>query len=91
LPDVPAVAETLPGFESVVWHAVVVPSKTPKPIVQKLSQELIRIVKLPDVKERLSSQGLDAVGSTPDEVTALMKSEVAMFAKLVKQIGYKPQ
>jgi tripartite-type tricarboxylate transporter receptor subunit TctC len=91
LPDVPAVAETLPGFESVVWHGVVVPSKTPKPIVRKLSQELIRIVKLPDVKERLNGYGLDAVGSTPDEFSALIRSETATFAKLVKQIGFKPQ
>ena len=91
LPDVPAVAETLPGFESIVWHGVVVPSKTPKPIVDKLSREIIRIVRLPDVKERLNSQGLDAVGSTPEELSALIKSEIAMFAKLVKQIGFKPQ
>jgi tripartite-type tricarboxylate transporter receptor subunit TctC len=91
LPDVPAVAETLPGFESIVWHGVVAPSKTPKPIVDKLSREIIRIVRLPDVKERLNSQGLDAVGSTPDELSALIKSEIAMFAKLVKQIGFKPQ
>jgi tripartite-type tricarboxylate transporter receptor subunit TctC len=91
LPDVPAVAETLPGFESIVWHGVVVPSKTPKPIVSKLAQELIRIAKLPDVRERLSSQGLDVVGSTPEEFSAAVRSEVAMFAKLVKQIGFKPQ
>ncbi|MGZ5094362.1 MAG: tripartite tricarboxylate transporter substrate binding protein [Burkholderiales bacterium] len=91
LPDVPAVAETLPGFESIVWHGVVAPSKTPKPIVEKLSREIIRIVRLPDVKERLNSQGLDAVGSTPEELSALIKSEIAMFAKLVKQIGFKPQ
>src|SRR3954465_1759475 len=87
LPDVPAVAETLPGYESIVWHGVVVPSKTPKPIVDKLAQEIIRIVKLPDVKERLNSQGLDAVGSTPEELRAIIKSEIAMFSKLVKQIG----
>jgi tripartite-type tricarboxylate transporter receptor subunit TctC len=91
LPDVAAVAETLPGFESVVWHGVVVPAKTPRPIVDRLSQELNRIVKLPDVKERLNGLGLDAVGSTPDEFSALIKSEIAMFAKLTKQIGFKPQ
>jgi tripartite-type tricarboxylate transporter receptor subunit TctC len=91
LPDVPAIAETLPGFESIVWHGVVVPSKTPKPIADKLSREIIRIVGLPDVKERLNSQGLDAVGSTPEEFQKLIKSEIAMFAKLVKQIGFKPQ
>ena len=91
LPDVPTVAETLPGYESIVWHGVVVPSKTPKPIVDKLARELIRIVKLPDVKERLNSQGLDAVGTTPDEVSALITKETAMYAKLIKDIGYKPQ
>jgi tripartite-type tricarboxylate transporter receptor subunit TctC len=91
LPDVPAVAETLPGFESIVWHAIVVPSKTPRPIVDKLSQEIIRITKLPDVKERLTGLGLDVVGSTPEELGALIKSEIAMFAKLTKQIGFKPQ
>ena len=91
LPDVPAVAETLPGFESIVWHGVVVPSKTPRPIVTKLSQEIVRIVKLPEVRERLSSQGLDVVASTPDEFSAVIRSEVATFAKLVKQIGFKPQ
>ena len=91
LPDVPAVAETLPGFESIVWHGVVVPSKTPRPIVDKLSREIIRIVRLPDVKERLNSQGLDAVGSTPEELSAIIRSEIATFAKLVKQIGFKPQ
>ena len=91
LPDVPAVAETLPGFESIVWHGVVVPSKTPQPIVAKLSQELMRIARLPDVRERLNSQGLDVVGSTPEEFSALIKSEIGVFAKLVKQIGFQPQ
>ena len=91
LPDVPAVAETLPGFESIVWHAVVVPGKTPRPIVDKLAREIIRIVRQPDVRERLNTQGLDAVGSTPEELSALIKNEIVLFAKLVKQIGLKPQ
>jgi tripartite-type tricarboxylate transporter receptor subunit TctC len=91
LPDVPTVAETLPGFESVVWHGVVVPAKTPPAIIARLSQELVRITKLPDFKERLNSTGLDVIGSTPEEFSALIKSEIAMFAKIVKQIGYQPQ
>ncbi|MGZ8230209.1 MAG: Bug family tripartite tricarboxylate transporter substrate binding protein [Burkholderiales bacterium] len=91
LPDLPTVAETLPGFESIVWHGVVVPAKTPRPIVDKLAQELIRIVRTPEIKDRLNGQGLDALGTTPDEFSALIKNEVAMFAKLVKQIGFKPQ
>lgn len=91
LPDVPAIAETLPGFENITWHSVLAPAKTPKPIVAKLSRELMRIIRQPDVHERFSSVGLDAVGSTPEELAALIKKEVVMYAKLVKQIGLKPQ
>jgi len=91
LPDVPTIAETLPGYENITWHSVMVPAKTPKPIVAKLSKELMRIIKQPDVQERFSAVGLDAVGSTPEELAALIKKEVVMYAKLVKQIGLKPQ
>jgi tripartite-type tricarboxylate transporter receptor subunit TctC len=55
-PDIPTIAETVPGFEQIVWHSVIVPAKTPKPIVAKLSNELIRILRQPDVKERFNSQ-----------------------------------
>lgn len=91
LPDVPAIAESLPGFEQVVWHSVMMPAKTPKPLVDKISRELMRILRLPDIKERLGSQGLDAVGNTPEELAALIKKEIVLYANLVKQIGYKPQ
>jgi len=91
LPDVPTIAETLPGYENITWHSVLVPAKTPKPIVAKLSTELMRIIRQPDVHERFSSVGLDAVGSTPEELAALIKKEVVMYANLVKQIGLKPQ
>jgi tripartite-type tricarboxylate transporter receptor subunit TctC len=91
LPDAPTVAETLPDFESVVWHGVVAPAKTPQPIINKLAQEIVRISRLPDFKERLSSQGLDVIGSTPEEFATLIRNEVGVFQKLVKQIGYQPQ
>jgi len=91
LPDAPTVAETLPGFESVVWHGVVIPAKTPPAIINKLSQEIVRITKLPDFRERLNSQGLDVIGSTPQEFGTLIKNEIGVFSSLVKQIGYQPQ
>lgn len=91
LPDVPTIAETLPGYENITWHSVVVAAKTPKPIVAKLSKEFMRIIRLPDIQERLNSQGLDPVGSTSEELAALIKSELVMYGKLVKQIGLKPQ
>jgi tripartite-type tricarboxylate transporter receptor subunit TctC len=91
LPDVPPIADTLKGFENITWHSVVVPAKTPKPIVAKLSKELMRIIKSPDVSQRIEQQGLDAVGSTPEELAAIIKAETQMYGKLVKQIGLKPQ
>ena len=91
LPEAPTVAETLAGFESVVWHGVVVPAKTPPAIINKLSQEIVRITKLPDFRERLNSQGLDVIGSTPEEFATLIRNEIGVFQKLVKQIGYQPQ
>jgi len=91
LPDVPTIAETLPGYENITWHSVLVPAKTPKPIVAKLSKELMRIIKQPDTTERFNSVGLDAVGSTPEALAKLIKEETVMYAKLVKQIGLQPQ
>lgn len=91
LPDVPTIAESLPGFENVTWHSVLAPARMPKPIVAKLSRELMKIIKMPEIHERLNSQGLDAVGSTPEELAALIKKEYVMYGKLVKQIGLKPQ
>ena len=91
LPDVPPIAETLPGYENITWHSVLVPARTPKPVVAKLSKELMRIIRQPDVQERFTTVGLDAVGSTPEELAALIKKETVMYAKLVKQIGLKPQ
>ena len=91
LPDVPTIAESLPGYENITWHSVVVPAKTPKPIVAKLSKELMRIIKNPDMQVHFAQQGLDAVGSTPEELATLIKKEQVEYAKLVKQIGLKPQ
>ena len=92
MPDTPTVAESgLPGFKNITWHSVLVPAKTPRPIVKRLNAELVKIVKLPDVHERLLGQGLTPVGSTPEEMSALIKEESAEYAKLVKKIGYQPQ
>jgi tripartite-type tricarboxylate transporter receptor subunit TctC len=91
MPDIPAIAETLPGYEQIVWHGIMAPAKIPKPIAAKLTREFVRIIKLPDIQERFSSQGLDPVGSTPEEVTALIKQELVLYAKMAKQIGLKPQ
>ena len=92
LPDTPTVDEAgVPGYKNITWHSIVVPAKTPKPIVKRLHTELVKVVNLPDVQERFKSQGLTPVGSTPEQLTALIKEESLEYAKLVKQIGYQPQ
>ena len=92
MPDVPTVAESgLPGFKNITWHSVLVPARTPAPIVKRLNAELVKIVNLPDVQERLLGQGLTPVGSTPEQMRAMWKEESVEFAKLVKQIGLQPQ
>lgn len=91
MPDIPAIAETLPGYEQIVWHGIMLPAKTPKPIAAKLTAEFVRIIKLPDIQERFSSQGLDPIGSSPETVTALIKQELVLYARMAKQIGLKPQ
>ena len=92
LPDVPTVAESgFPGYQAIQWHSVVVPAHTPKPIVKRLHAEIVKILKQPDVIERFQAQGLKPVGSTPEQLSALIKEETAMYAKLVKQIGLEPQ
>lgn len=92
LPDVPTVDESgVKGFKNITWHSVLVPGRTPKPIVTRLNAELVKIVNLPDVQERFKGQGLTPVGSTPEQMAALIREESAEYAKLVKEIGYQPQ
>ena len=92
LPNVPTVAESgLPGFEVTSWHGVFVPQKTPKAIVSRLNGTLVKIVHLPDMKEKLEPQGLEPVGSTPEALNAYIKEETVKYAKLIKQIGLKPE
>jgi tripartite-type tricarboxylate transporter receptor subunit TctC len=92
LPDLPTVDESaVPGYKNITWHSVIVPAGTPQPIQKKLNAELVRIVNLPDVKEFFQGQGLTPVGSTPEQLAALIKEESKEYGKLVKQIGYQPQ
>ncbi len=83
-PDLPTVAESVPGFSAVSWFGLAAPKGTPKAIVDKLSAEAARILKLPDVNERLSGLGAQPVGGTPAEFAAFIKSETVKWAKVIK-------
>jgi len=91
-PDVPTVAESgYPGFEAESWHGVVVPAGTPAPIVKRLYTELKRITDDPTVKERFAADGTMVVGSTPEAFAALVRSESAKWAKVIKAAGIKAE
>ena len=84
-PDVPTIAEGLPGFEVPINYGVFAPAGTPKATIDKLNAEIVRILKLPDVAERLSSFGLEANPSTPEQFGRLVRDEVTLWAKVIKE------
>jgi tripartite-type tricarboxylate transporter receptor subunit TctC len=89
LPDVPTIAETLPGYEIVSWQAIFAPAGTPQPIVQRLSTEIAKIIREPDVKARLATLGVEPSGAGPAELAAFQKAEVAKWAQLIKTANIK--
>ncbi len=90
-PDVPTVAESLPGFEAITWFAMFAPANTPKPVIDRLNAEVLRVFKLPEVAERLKTLGLEAVLSSPDELAKYQATEIVKWAKVVKESGAKAE
>jgi tripartite-type tricarboxylate transporter receptor subunit TctC len=90
-PDVPTVAETVPGFEATSWFAVYAPAGTPRDVVVRLNAELQRVFKLPDVVDRLKALGLEPWLSTPEELAAFQQKEIVKWAKVVKDSGAKAE
>ena len=89
-PEIPTIAEQgLPGFEAVSWFALFAPAGTPRPFVDRLQAEVKKILALPEVAKKLAEIGLDTVGSTPDELAAYQRNEIAKWAKVVKDSGAK--
>jgi tripartite-type tricarboxylate transporter receptor subunit TctC len=89
LPDVPALAETLPGFDISQWNAVWAPAGTPKDVLDKLSTEIRRIVQSPDYKARMAEQGSEAIGNSPAELAAFQKAEIDKYRKIAQQANIK--
>jgi tripartite-type tricarboxylate transporter receptor subunit TctC len=92
VPELPTVAEAgLKGFEANNWYGVVVPAKTPRPIIDRLNREFTAVLKMPEIQEILFKQGLDAAPSTPEAFGAYIKAETAKWAKVIKASGAKPE
>jgi tripartite-type tricarboxylate transporter receptor subunit TctC len=89
-PDVPTVAEAgIPGFEYDQWYGLLAAAKTPRPIVNQVNKEVVRILNLPDIKDRMLTQGASPSPTTPEEFDAFIRSEVKRFAKILIAAGAK--
>jgi tripartite-type tricarboxylate transporter receptor subunit TctC len=89
MPDVPAVAETVPGYEAVNWYGVFLPAGAPREIVNKLHADVAKVINLPDVKERFAAEGGEPVGNTPEQFAAIIRAEIPRWAKVIKDAGIK--
>lgn len=89
LPQLPTVAETLPGFSASGWYGLLAPAKTPQAVITHLNAEAVKALRSPDVMAKLSSQGAEPVGSTPEEFTAFIRSEISKWAGVVKAAKMK--
>jgi tripartite-type tricarboxylate transporter receptor subunit TctC len=91
-PQIPTIAESgFPNYQSTSWHGIVAPAKTPAPIIKLLHAEMVKITQQADVKQRMSGQGTDLIGSTPEEFRKLIQVEAAKWAGVIKAAGIKPE
>ena len=91
LPDVPTIAEAanLPGFEAVSWYALVGPAGLPKEVVIKIQADVVKVLQLQDVRERLIGLGVEPVGSTPDQLKIAMRTEYDRYGTIIRKLGIK--
>ena len=92
IPGAPTISESgVPGFEASTAFGVLAPAHTPAAVITRLSQEIVRILQTPEIKDRLAAQGLEAVGSTPQQYDAHLRAELAKYARIVKSAGIKAE
>ncbi len=91
MPDIPTIGETVPGFEMSSWIGVFAPAGTPRDIVTKLNGSVARILNVPDIKERLATLGLVAVGGKPDELADIVKDGIKIRGELIRSAGIQPE
>jgi tripartite-type tricarboxylate transporter receptor subunit TctC len=92
LPDAPTVAEAgLPGYENTIWQAMFAPARTPASVIERLHAQIADIARQPELRERLSADGSEPIGSTPRELADHLSAEIARWSKLIKAIGLKAE
>jgi len=89
--ELPAISETIPDFELVTWHGVMVPAATPRDIVQKLNREIQWVLEQPDIRQRFADGGLDITGGTPEAFEAILRRDYAKYGKILVEAGINPE
>jgi len=91
-PDLPTVAEAgYPGFDTSSWQAVLVPAQTPASLIRRLHQDFVKVIALPDIRARFAELGMEPVGNAPKELAAVIQSDLAKWAKVIRDSGAKPE
>jgi tripartite-type tricarboxylate transporter receptor subunit TctC len=91
LPEMPTIAETVPGFNMVGWQGFLVPAGTPAEIIQRLHREIVAVFALPEVRQRMFELGYETVASSPAEFAEFMRTNTAQFAKIISSAGIRAE
>jgi tripartite-type tricarboxylate transporter receptor subunit TctC len=91
LPDVPAISETVPGYAMSTWYGAVAPARTPREIVVRLNQEMLKALQIPEVKERLATLGADIVGSSIEDTAKIFRTDLEKFTRVAKEANIRAE
>ena len=91
LPEVPSISETLPGYEARGWNGILAPAGTPKPVIERLHREIVKVVRSPEFAQVLTNEGATAVGNTPAEFDAIIRADIRKWAKVIKDAGIRAE
>ena len=90
-PEIPTVAESVPGYESTLWYALLAPAATPQAIIRKIHAETTKVLKLPEITEQLLAQGADPIGNSPQELKKFLQTEIDRWTKLIRQANIRAE
>ena len=92
MPEVPSISEAgLPAYEFVGWYGILAPAHTPKPRLQKLNAEIVKILSLPDMTEKLHAEDMDIVRAPPEQLDGVRKADLAKWTRIVRETGIKAE
>lgn len=91
LPEVPAISQTVPGYEARGWKGILAPAGTPKAIVDRLHEEIVLVVQSPEFLKQLANEGAVPIGNSPSEFAGIMRADLQKWSKVVKEAGIRPE